>query len=75
MLKILNKFFDFCGSVNKKKFQISIVLGVIQAVCEAMKIPAIMIVLMDITDMRFPIMPDPAANAAITASTGSGANI
>ena len=47
MLKILNKFFDFCGSVNKKKFQISIVLGVIQAVCEAMKIPAIMIVLMD----------------------------
>lgn len=48
MLKILNKFFDFCGSVNKKKFQISIVLGVIQAVCEAMKIPAIMIVLMDI---------------------------
>ena len=50
MLKILNKFFDFCGSVNKKKFQISIVLGVIQADCEAMKIPAIMIVLMDITD-------------------------
>ena len=50
MLKILNKFFDFCGSVNKKKFQISIVLGIIQAVCEAMKIPAIMIVLMDITD-------------------------
>lgn len=50
MLKILNKFFDFCGSENKKKFQISIVLGVIQAVCEAMKIPAIMIVLMDITD-------------------------
>ena len=50
MLKILNKFFDFCGSVNKKKFQISIVRGVIQAVCEAMKIPAIMIVLMDITD-------------------------
>lgn len=50
MLKILNKFFGFCGSVNKKKFQISIVLGVIQAVCEAMKIPAIMIVLMDITD-------------------------
>ena len=50
MFKILNKFFDFCGSVNKKKFQISIVLGVIQAVCEAMKIPAIMIVLMDITD-------------------------
>ena len=50
MLKILNKFFDFCGSVNKKKFQISIVLGVIQAVCEAMKIPAIIIVLMDITD-------------------------
>lgn len=50
MLKILNKFFDFCGSVNKKKFQISIVLGVIQAVCEAMKIPAIMIVLMNITD-------------------------
>ena len=34
MLKILNKFFDFCGSVNKKKFQISIVLG---GRCEAVE--------------------------------------
>lgn len=33
MLKILSKFFDFCGKTNKRKFQISIVLGVVQAIC------------------------------------------
>lgn len=48
MIKILSKFFNFCGKNNKKKFQISIFLGAIQALCEAMKIPAIMIILIAI---------------------------
>lgn len=50
MLKILSKFFDFCGKINKRKFQISIVLGVVQAICEAMKIPATMLILIAITN-------------------------
>lgn len=50
MLKILSKFFDFCGKTNKRKFQISIVLGVVQAICEAMKIPATMRILIAITN-------------------------
>lgn len=45
MLKILNKFFNFCGSENKKKFYKSIVLGVIMALFEALKIPAIVLML------------------------------
>lgn len=45
MLEILNKFFDFCGEKNKKRFHASIVLGVIMALCEAMKIPAIVLLL------------------------------
>ncbi len=50
MYGILKKFFEFSGRENKRKFQISIVLGVIQAIGEAMKIPAIMIILMAVTD-------------------------
>ena len=50
MLKILSKFFDFCGKTNKRKFQISIVLGVVQAICEAMKSPATMLILIAITN-------------------------
>ena len=49
MFKILKKFFDFCGKINKRKFRISIALGAVQAIGEAMKIPAIMIVLGFIT--------------------------
>ncbi|MCI5656446.1 MAG: ABC transporter ATP-binding protein/permease [Ruminococcus sp.] len=48
MIKILHKFFNFCGKNNKRKFQISIFLGAIQALCEAMKIPEIMIILIAI---------------------------
>lgn len=43
MLKIFKKFFDFCGKVNRDKFYKSLVLGVILAIMEAMKIPAIML--------------------------------
>ena len=41
MFKIMFKFFNFAGGINKKKFYISIALGVVMAVCDAMKIPAI----------------------------------
>ena len=44
MLKIFQKFFDFCGE-NKKKFYRSLADGVILAFMEALKIPAIMLML------------------------------
>ncbi len=44
MLKIYRKFFSFCGE-NSRKFYISLVYGVILAFMEAMKIPAIMLML------------------------------
>lgn len=45
MLKIFNKFFNFCGKENKSKFYRSIVYGIIMALFEALKIPAIMVML------------------------------
>lgn len=45
MLKIFKKFFDFCGKVNKGKFYKSLALGVLFALMEAVKIPAIMLLL------------------------------
>ncbi len=41
MVDIIQRFFDFCGEENRKKFKLSIGLGVIQAFFEALKIPAI----------------------------------
>ena len=41
MVKIIRKFFDFCGEENRRKFYTSILLGLIQAIFEALKIPAI----------------------------------
>lgn len=41
MVKIIRKFFDFCGAENRRKFYRSILLGLIQAIFEALKIPAI----------------------------------
>lgn len=43
MFKILIKFFEFSGTENKKRYYEAIVLGVIEAVGQAMKIPAIYI--------------------------------
>lgn len=45
MLKMLNKFFHFCGGKNQKKFYLSILLGVFMALFEALKIPAIVLML------------------------------
>ena len=41
MYRILKNFFDFCGTEDRKRFYISIVLSLLQAMFEAMKIPAI----------------------------------
>lgn len=45
MIKILRKFFNFCSEENRKKFYISIVFGIFMALFEAMKIPAIILML------------------------------
>lgn len=45
MIRTLRKFFDFCGEENKKLFIASIWLGVFSAVCSAMRIPAVYIVI------------------------------
>ena len=41
MVKIISRFFAFCGEENRKRFHQSILLGVLQAMFEALKIPAI----------------------------------
>ena len=41
MLKVIRRFFDFCGKENRRKFVASIWLGVLLALFEALKIPAI----------------------------------
>ena len=45
MLKTLKKFFAFCGEDNRKLFVTSIWLGVVSAICSAMRIPAAAIVI------------------------------
>ena len=45
MLQTLKKFFAFCGEENRKLFILSIWLGVLSAVCSAMRIPAAYIVI------------------------------
>ena len=41
MITIFQKFFNFSGPVNKKKLQLSVVLAVLEALCQAMRFPAI----------------------------------
>ena len=47
MFETLNKFFNFCNETDRKKFYNSIVLSVISAIFNAMKIAAIGVVLRD----------------------------
>lgn len=49
MFGILSKFFKFSGQENSRKFRHSILLGVVEALAAAMKIPAIMYILTGIT--------------------------
>lgn len=43
MFKTLKNFFDFCGGENKRKFYLSLVLGLVLAMFEALRVPAIFI--------------------------------
>ena len=45
MLKTLKKFFAFCGVDNRRLFITSIWLGMVSAICSAMRIPAAAIVI------------------------------
>ena len=45
MLQTLKNFFAFCGEDNRKLFVTSIWLGVVSAICSAMRIPAVAIVI------------------------------
>ena len=45
MFEVLAKFFRFCGRENGNKFKLSMLLGLIEALASAMKIPAVMYVL------------------------------
>ena len=45
MFEVLAKFFRFCGRENGNKFKLSMVIGLIEALASAMKIPAVMYVL------------------------------
>ncbi|UTC43363.1 ABC transporter ATP-binding protein [Treponema sp. OMZ 857] len=45
MLKVIRKFFAFCDEENRRKFITSIRLNVIQALFEALKIPAIAVMI------------------------------
>lgn len=50
MINILKRFFSFCHKDNRKKFYKSIILGFIKAIFEAMKIPAIALMLSGVLD-------------------------
>lgn len=52
MISILNKFFEFSGRQNKRKFYFSIVLGIISAFCHAIKIPAIYIIVRGVVEQN-----------------------
>ncbi len=41
VFKILRNFFDFCNAEDRRRFYVSIVLNLVQAIFEALKIPAI----------------------------------
>ena len=45
MVSVIRKFFDFCGDENRHKFVSSIWFAVIQAIFEALKIPAIAVMI------------------------------
>ena len=54
MFGILAKFFRFSGRENGNKFKLSIVIGLIEALASAMKIPAIMYIPVSYTHLTLP---------------------
>ena len=63
VLKALNKFFEFSGNKNKRKFYFSIVLGVALAFLEALRIPASFVMIRGVLDEN-------VINSHIMASAG-----
>ena len=45
MISILKKFFDFCAKENRRLFYYTLIIGVLIAICEASKFPAIYFVM------------------------------
>ena len=45
MIAILKKFFDFCEDKNRRMFYQAFAVGVLIAICEAAKFPAIYLIL------------------------------
>ena len=45
MFEVLVKFFRFCGRENGNKFKLSMLIGLVEALASAMKIPAVMYIL------------------------------
>ena len=50
MFDTLKRFFAFCREENRKKLYQSIFLGVVKAIFEAMKIPAIALMMSGVLD-------------------------
>lgn len=50
MLKVLRKFFEFSGAINKRKFYLSIGLGVVLAFLEALRIPAAFVMIQGVLE-------------------------
>lgn len=52
MIRTLKKFFAFCGEDNRRLFVTSIWLGVLSAICSAMRIPATYLVVQALLENR-----------------------
>lgn len=53
MIKILSKFFKFSGTKNRRKFIISIILGIIEAFSQALRLPAIYLIVKGMVEDDF----------------------
>lgn len=53
MLNILSKFFKFSGKKNKRRFIISIILGIVEAFSQALRLPAIFLVIKAMLEGNF----------------------
>ena len=45
MFKVFKNFFGFCGVNNRRKFYASLVLGLMLAILEALRVPAIYVMI------------------------------
>lgn len=68
MIKTINKFFNFCGKENKRKFRIAMLLGVLQAFIQAIRIPAAYLVLRALIDKSLTMHVAWTASALILGS-------